>query len=119
MAFPWAVALKKSDNLVERFPRVMVKQITGGEAVGDVPGDGKETMRIRIEDEFTLLPISRQRKYQLRMQRDGRCTECGESAAKGSRCVKHLVKARERQRKKRGLKRRYYGTLSYKLQAAA
>ena len=35
----------------------------------------------------------------------------------GSRCLRHLVKARERQRKKRGLKRRYYGTLSYKLQA--
>jgi hypothetical protein len=76
-------------------------------------------MRKRIEDEFTALPISRQRKYQLRMQRDKRCTECGEPAAEGSRCLKHLVKARERQRKKRGLKRRYRGTLSYKLQAMA
>jgi hypothetical protein len=74
-------------------------------------------MRKPIQDEFTHLPISRQRKYQLRMQRDQRCTECGEPAAKGSRCLKHLVKARERQRKKRGLKRRYYNTLSYKLQA--
>jgi hypothetical protein len=74
-------------------------------------------MRKRIVDEFTDLPISRQRKYQLRMQRDQRCTECGAPAAEGSRCVKHLVKARERQRKKRGLKRRY-NTLSYKLQAA-
>jgi hypothetical protein len=76
-------------------------------------------MRKPIQDEFTALPISRQRKYQLRMQRDHRCSECGEPAAQGSRCVKHLVKARERQRKKRGLKRRYYNTLSYKLQAAA
>ena len=74
-------------------------------------------MRTRIKDEFTNLPISRQRKYQLRMQKDQHCTECGEPALKGSRCLKHLVKARERQRKKRGLKRRYYGTLSYKLQA--
>jgi hypothetical protein len=74
-------------------------------------------MRKSIQDEFTSLPISRQRKYQLRMQRDKRCTECGDPALKGSRCLKHLVKARERQRKKRGLKRRYYGTLSYKLQA--
>jgi hypothetical protein len=73
-------------------------------------------MRPRIEDEFTALPISRQRKYQLRMQRDRRCTECGEPANIGSRCLKHLVKARERQRTKRGLKRRYYGTLSYQLQ---
>ena len=76
-------------------------------------------MRKPIQDEFTALPISRQRKYQLRMQRDQRCSECGEPAMQGSRCVKHLVKARERQRKKRGLKRRYYNTLSYKLQAAA
>jgi len=72
-------------------------------------------MRKPIQDEFTHLDISRQRKYQLRMRRDHRCTECGEPARRGSRCLKHLVKARERQRKKRGLKRRYYGTLSYRL----
>jgi hypothetical protein len=72
-------------------------------------------MRTPIEDEFTDLPISRQRKYQLRMQRDQRCSECGAPAVKGSRCLKHLVKARERQRKKLGLKRRYYGTMSYRL----
>jgi|ERR1051326_600838 formylmethanofuran dehydrogenase subunit E len=76
-----------------------------------------ENMRTRIQDEFTHLPISRQRKYQLRRQRDKRCTECGEPAVEASRCIKHLVKARERQRLKRGLKRRYYGTLSYKLEA--
>ncbi len=76
-------------------------------------------MRKRIEDEFTHLRTSRQRKYQLRMLRDKRCTECGEPAVQGSRCLKHLIKARERQRKKRGLKRRYYNTLSYRLEAAA
>jgi len=76
-------------------------------------------MRRPIKDEFAALPISRQRKYQLRMQRDKRCTECGAPAAQGSRCLQHLVKARERQRKKRGLKRRYYNTLSYKLEAMA
>ena len=76
-------------------------------------------MKKRIEDKFTDLPISRQRKYQLRMKRKGRCTECGEPAVQGSRCLKHLVKARERQREKRGLKRRYRGTLSYRLQSAA
>jgi hypothetical protein len=79
----------------------------------------QETMRRQIQDEFTHLDISRQRKYQLRMQRDNRCTECGEPAAQGSRCLRHLVKARERQRKKRGLKRRYYNTLSYKLEKMA
>ena len=79
----------------------------------------KEEMRKRIKDKFTHLRVSRQRKYQLRMKRDHRCTECGEPAVQGSRCLKHLVKARERQRKKRGLKRRYFGTLSYRLQSAA
>jgi hypothetical protein len=73
-------------------------------------------MRKRIKDEFTKLGISRQRKYQLRMLRDKRCTECGEPAVQGSRCLKHLIKARERQRKKRGLRRRYYNTLSYRLE---
>lgn len=74
-----------------------------------------------ILDEFTNLPISRQRKYQLRMQRDQRCTECGEPVGGpfGSRCIKHLIKARERQRKKPGLKRRYRNTLSYRMEAAA
>jgi hypothetical protein len=74
---------------------------------------------MQIQDEFTNLTISRQRKYQLRMQRDGRCTECGDPVVEGSRCLKHLIKARERQRKKRGLRRRYYNTLSYKLESAA
>ena len=73
-------------------------------------------MRKRIKDEFTGLRLSRQRKYQLRMLRDKRCTECGQPAVQGSRCLKHLIKARERQRKKRGLRRRYYNTLSYRLQ---
>jgi hypothetical protein len=75
-------------------------------------------MKKPIQDEFTLLPISRQRKYQLRMQRDSRCTECGEPAVVASRCLKHLVGARERMRRKRGLKSRYYSTLSYQLERA-
>ncbi|HVV72626.1 MAG TPA: hypothetical protein VHI52_14190 [Verrucomicrobiae bacterium] len=77
-------------------------------------------MRPPIKDEFTHLNISRQRKYQLRMQRDQRCIECGEPAAEfASRCLKHLVRARERQRVKKGLKRRYQRTISYKLERAA
>ena len=66
-----------------------------------------------IIDEFTRRPVSRQRKYQLRKQRDGRCTECGEPTALGARCLKHLVRAREHQRKRLGLKRRYYNTRGY------
>src|SRR5437899_1700139 len=73
----------------------------------------------QIRDEFTDLPLSRQRKYQLRKQRDGRCSECGAPASAGSRCVQHLVQARENQRQKRGTRTRYTGTLSYRLQLAA
>jgi hypothetical protein len=76
----------------------------------------KRAGREPIHDEFTHLNISRQRKYQLRMSRDSKCTECGEPAIAGSRCLKHLVRARERQRKQAGSKRRYKSTLGYRLQ---
>jgi hypothetical protein len=73
-------------------------------------------MRKAIKDKFTKLPISRQRKYQLRMRRDHRCVVCGAPATLGSRCLKHMVEAREQARKKHGLKRRNYRTKSYKLE---
>lgn len=71
----------------------------------------------RIQDEFTDLPISRQRKYQLRRQRDSRCTQCGRPAGKGGRCLQHLVLGRERMRRKLGLKTRYR-SLSYRIARA-
>ena len=74
-------------------------------------------MNALILDEFSALPISRQRKYQLRRARDGRCTQCGEPVVAGKRCLKHLIEARERQRRVQGTTRRYYNTLSYKLEA--
>jgi hypothetical protein len=40
-------------------------------------------MRRPIIDEFTFLPISRQRKYLLRKQRDGRRRQCGFPVEKG------------------------------------
>jgi len=84
-----------------------------------VQGSLRKTVRKPIQDEFTSLPISRQRKYQLRKQRDQRCTECGAPVVRGSRCLKHLIRARERQRQKLGLKRRYYRTLSYSLESGS
>ena len=72
-----------------------------------------------IKDEFTDLKVSRQRKYQLRKQRDGLCTECGKPAVQGVRCLEHMVRARERQRKKLGLQKRYTNTLSYTLERSA
>jgi len=73
----------------------------------------------KIIDEFTDLPVSPQRKTQLRMARARRCIICGKPAVMGRFCLKHRVKERERQRKRLGLKRRYYGTLSYRLEAQA
>jgi hypothetical protein len=73
-----------------------------------------------IRDEFSDLPISRQRKYQLRMQRDKRCVICGEPLANNEwYCLKHSVQARERARKTLGYQRRSYNARSYKLQAKA
>ena len=69
-----------------------------------------------IKDEFYGLPISRQYRYQLRMKREQRCIICGEPAITKWKCLKHMVKARERQRKKPGLKRRLHNALSYRLQ---
>jgi hypothetical protein len=69
-----------------------------------------------IEDEFRDLKISRQRKYQLRMRRQGRCVVCGDKAAGSNLCLKHLVAERERRRKKLGSTRRLTGTKSYRLQ---
>jgi hypothetical protein len=73
-------------------------------------------MRKPIKDKFTKLKISRQWRYQLRMRRDKRCVICGEPIFRGLMCLDHMVKARERQRKKLGLKRRHHNALSYRLQ---
>ena len=73
----------------------------------------------RIKDEFTGLRISRQYRYQLRMKRENRCIICGEPAVTKWKCLEHMVKARERQRKKLGLKRRLHNALSYRLQRDA
>jgi hypothetical protein len=72
-----------------------------------------------IKDEFTDLPVSRQRKFQMGMRRDKRCQTCGEPVVVGDSCLKHLVKQRESQRRTLGLKRRYSNTLSYRLEAEA
>lgn len=44
--------------------------------------------RKAIKDEFTDLPISRQRKWQMRKQKAGLCIICGQPSDK-ERCSKH------------------------------
>jgi len=73
--------------------------------------------RLPIQDEFSKLPISRQRKYQLRKQKAGRCVQCGKPAVTSYRCAFHLVAAREYLRKFTGARKRYK-TFSYVLEAA-
>jgi hypothetical protein len=53
-----------------------------------------------IQDELTHLALSRQRKYQLRMKRHGRCMVCGKPAAQGSwsLCLRHRLRAQQRRR---------------------
>jgi len=69
-----------------------------------------------IKDKFSKLKISRQWRYQLRMRQAQRCIICGTPIARGLMCLEHMIKARERQRKRLGLKRRHRNALSYRLQ---
>jgi hypothetical protein len=70
-------------------------------------------MSKKIKDEFTDLPVSRQRKYQLRMQRAGRCIICGKQAISSHYCLHHMKACRERAREAGS--RRKYGARSYRL----
>ena len=45
--------------------------------------------RPKIMDEFTDLPISTQRKWQLRQRKRGKCTRCAKPATKGGLCDRH------------------------------
>lgn len=45
-----------------------------------------------ILDKFTTMPISRQRRYQMRKQQSGKCKICGQPA-KGLRCKLHQAAA--------------------------
>lgn len=73
-------------------------------------------MRKIIQDQFTELKVSRQRKWQLRKAVLGLCQICGDPNAIGlGWCKKCAVKHREYQRKIRHAKRRYNNARSYKI----
>ena len=74
-------------------------------------------MSQRIEDKFSDLPTSRQRRYQLRKREEGRCVICGKWALPDSAyCLHHLVRERERVRRLMCSKRRYLKAKSYLLE---
>ena len=71
-----------------------------------------------IQDEFSArTDVSRQRRYQLRMERAGRCRTCGAPAVTKVFCEKHRqsanVQERELARKYIRAKRRRLGSESY------
>ena len=78
----------------------------------------KAYSRRLIEDEFTHLPVSRGRKYQLRRQKEGKCIKCGQPQAAAFFCLKHLIANREAIRRKAGATRRNR-SLSYALEEKA
>jgi predicted nucleic acid-binding Zn ribbon protein len=69
-----------------------------------------------IQDEFANLPVSRQRKYQLRKAKERRCVICGDPAVTATLCVRHMVYAREQTRRRRGTTTRRKTADSYRLQ---
>ena len=71
-----------------------------------------------IIDDIASLPISRQRRYQLRKHRDRRCIRCGQQAVnEGYFCETHRqvhnVLTRELRRKRFDSNHRDYGRESY------
>jgi hypothetical protein len=54
---------------------------------------------VKIYDEFTRLPLSRQRKWQLRRKKEGRCTACGGVLATKEHCEYHAYVNCERNKK--------------------
>jgi BspA type Leucine rich repeat region (6 copies) len=76
-------------------------------------------VRNAIKDKLAGPPVARQRKSQLRKERDKRCRLCGEPAVTGAYCLIHGIAHRERARRKLSSKRRNNNALSYNLDAKA
>ena len=61
----------------------------------------------KIIDEFSELPISRERKRQLRQIKRGLCVRCDKPLFTSDRCQEHAIELRERNRKRLGSRKRY------------
>ena len=59
--------------------------------------------------------ISRQRKWQLQKQKEGKCIICGEDAVTSRYCLKHAIIRREQQRARFGCRKRN-NSLTYRLE---
>lgn len=74
----------------------------------------------KIHDEFTDMPISRERKRQLRALKKGVCciAGCEEPLATKVHCLKHAVERREKSRSERHVSRRWKNAKTYQLEMA-
>lgn len=72
--------------------------------------------------------VSRQRKKQIAWRSQGRCIICGDPALPSTRfgtggvsahCLRHLVAARERERKRKGSQKRLTNASSYQVERKA
>lgn len=75
-------------------------------------------MRPPISDEFTNLPVSRQRKWAMRKHAKQLCVICGQPAVTEFHCLDHAVGHRERRHQAIGAKARL-NSLTYRLEAMA
>jgi len=76
----------------------------------------------KIQDEFSeRTEMSKQRRYQLRRLRDGKCIFCGGPAVITGKCEAHRqkfnVKDREKMRRRIGAKRRNTNSESYSFES--
>jgi hypothetical protein len=62
--------------------------------------------------------ISRQRKWQLQKQKEGKCIICGVEAVTSRYCLKHAIIRREQQRARFGCSKRN-NSMTYRLEMAA
>jgi hypothetical protein len=58
--------------------------------MAEAEGGGSVMPPKRIQDRFTHLNVSKQRKYQMRQQARGRCELCSSPIEKWGLCRKHL-----------------------------
>lgn len=63
-------------------------------------------MPSRIEDEFTYRSLTRQRRYQLRQRKLGRCMACGKASGGPQYCAVCVLRVYKREKELRKEKRR-------------
>jgi len=80
-------------------------EMNGGASGAVEQVNNRKVGRPGIVDEFSALPVSRQRKWQLRQMAKGGCRICGQAAISKGYCLKHLVQERDHSAQRFGYQR--------------